>query len=109
MHQEKCTLTWDAHSDHLRDMMKEMMNDEFADVTLITEDKKHIKAHKNILSASSPVFKDVVKLELGGKPVIYLKSINYSEMESIMQFIYLGEATFYRVSQKKVSFVENYH
>ena len=56
MHLEKYTLTWNAYSDHLRDMLKEMMmNEEFADVTLVTEDKKHIKAHKNILSACSPV------------------------------------------------------
>ena len=28
-------------------------------------------------------------------PVIYLRGIQYSEMESILQFIYLGEAKFY--------------
>merc|ERR1712020_492068 len=76
--------------------MKEMMmNDEFADVTLVTEDKKHIRADKNILSACSPVFKDIFKLEQSAKPIIYLKGINFSKLESITQFIYLGEATFY--------------
>ena len=58
MPQEKCSLTWHTYSDHLRNMMKKLMiNDEFADVTIVTEDKKHIKAHKNILSACSPVLK----------------------------------------------------
>ena len=28
-------------------------------------------------------------------PVIYLRGIQYSEIESILQFIYLGEAKFY--------------
>ena len=61
MHQEKYSLTWHTYSDHLRSMMKElMMNEEFADVTLVTEDKKQIKAHINILSACSPVFKGFV-------------------------------------------------
>ena len=56
MHQEKYSLTWHSYSDHLRGMMKElMMNDEFSDVTLVTEDKKQIKANINILSACSPV------------------------------------------------------
>ena len=56
MHPKKYSLTWDAYSNHLRNMMKEMKNDDFADVTLVTEDMEHIRAHKNILSASSPVF-----------------------------------------------------
>ena len=95
MNSEKYCLTWYAYSDHLKDMMKEMMNDDFTDVTLVTEDKKHIKAHKNILSACSPVFKEIVKIDKNGKQIIYLKGINFSELESIIQFIYLGEATFY--------------
>ena len=76
-------------------MKQLMMNDDFADVTLVSDDKKHIKAHKNILSACSPVLKDIVNLERSAKPIIYLKGVQYSELESIMQFIYLGEATFY--------------
>ena len=87
--------TWHTYSAHLRDMMKElMMNYDFTDVTLVTEDRKHIRAHKNILSTSSPVFKAIVKLDLNAKSIIFLRGINFSELESIMQFIYLGEAIF---------------
>ena len=76
--------------------MKElMMNEDFTDVTLVTEDKKHIKANANILSACSPVFKAILKKQKNSSPIIYFRGIQYSEMESIMQFIYLGEATFY--------------
>ena len=81
MHPEKYNLKWHTHSDYLRTMMKEMMNDDFTDVTLVSEDKKQIRAHKNILSACSPVFKDIVKLEQSAKSVIYLRSINFSELE----------------------------
>ena len=50
MQQEKYNLSWHTYSDHLKSMMKElMMNEEFSDVTLVTEDKKYIKAHMNIL------------------------------------------------------------
>ena len=48
MDQEKISLTWHTYLDHLRDMMKELMKDDFTDVTLVSEDRKHIKAHKNI-------------------------------------------------------------
>merc|ERR1711911_287914 len=71
------------------------MNEDFADVTLVTEDKRHIKANVNILSACSPVFKDILKRGNNSSPIMYLRGIQFSEMESIMQFIYLGEATFY--------------
>ena len=96
MHQEKYSLTWHTYSDHLKSMMKElMMNEDFSDVTLVTEDKKQIKANINILSACSPVFKDILKKDKNSDPIMYLRGIQFSEMESIMQFIYLGEATFY--------------
>ena len=77
-------------------MMKElMMNEDYSDVTLVTEDKKHIKANANILSACSPVFKEVFKRDKNSSTIMYLRGIQFSEIESILQFIYLGEATFY--------------
>ena len=95
MHPENFSLKWHTYSDHLRDMIKElMMNEDFSDVTLITEDKKQIKANISILSACSPFFKDILMKEKNSITLIYLRGIQYSEMQSIMQFIYLGEATF---------------
>ena len=97
MYQEKYSLTWHNYSDHLKKMMKEMMMDEdYADVTLVTEDKKQIRANISILRACSPVFKEILKKEKNLSPIVYLRGIQYSEMESIMQFIYLGEASFYQ-------------
>ena len=96
MDQEKYNLKWHAYSDHLKNMMKElMMNEDYSDVTLVTEDKKQIKANINILSACSPVFKDILKKEKNSNQIMYLRGIQFQEMKSIMQFIYLGEATFY--------------
>ena len=95
--QDKYTLTWHRYSDHLKEALKEMMtSSEFADVTLVSDDKKQIRAHRNILSACSPVFKNILQLDSKNvNPVIYLRGIQHSEIESIMQFIYLGEAKFY--------------
>ena len=77
-------------------MMKElMMNEDLSDVTLVTEDKKQIKAHINILSACSPVFNEILTIDKNSSPIVYLRGIQYPEMESIIQFIYHGEATFH--------------
>ena len=96
MYQQKYRISWPTYSDHLKSMMKElMMNDDLSDVTLVTEDKKHIKANINILSACSPVFKFALKTHKTSSPIMYLRGIQYSEILSILEFIYLGEATFY--------------
>ena len=63
MREEKYTLNWHTYSDHLRDILKEMSSDDsFADVTLVTDDKKQMKAHWNILSASNSVFKEILQI-----------------------------------------------
>ena len=97
MDQEKYTLHWDTYSEHLRNILKEISFDaSFADVTLVTDDKKQMKAHRNILSACSSVFKEILQIDTNNNhPVIYLRGIQHTEIESILQFIYLGEAKLY--------------
>ena len=93
---EKYNLTWHKYSDHLRDIMKAMMtSNAFTDVTLVCEDKLQIKAHKNILSACSPVFDNMLQNDRNTHSIIYLRGIACSDMESLLQFMYYGEATCY--------------
>merc|ERR1712243_316969 len=73
-----------------------MSSNELTDVTLVSEDKKLFKAHKIVLSASSPVFKTIISDNTSSSPTIYLRGIQSYEIESILEFIYLGEATFYQ-------------
>ena len=90
-------LTWHTYTDHLREMLHGMMtSDELTDVTLVAEDKKHYKAHKVVLSACSKVFKSIIGDNYSLNPIIYLRGILSYELESILQFIYLGQATFYQ-------------
>merc|ERR1712243_343706 len=97
MDQERFNLTWQTYTDHLREMLHNMMtSEELTDVTLVTEDKKQFKAHKVVLSASSPIFKSIISENCTTNPLIYLRGIQSHEIESILQFIYLGEATFYQ-------------
>ena len=90
---EQYSITWHSYSDHLRNLMQEMLgSDDFKDVTLVSDDKQSIKAHRNILSTCSPVFKNILQMEgQSNHPVIYLKGIKYSEIDAILKFIYWGE------------------
>ena len=76
-------------------MLHEMMKSSYiADVTLVCDDKIQFKAHLIILSACSSVFKSIINDLSQNSSVIYLRGIQHQEMESILEFIYLGAATF---------------
>ena len=91
-------MAWESqsYSDHLKEMLQEMFTaNSFTDVTLVTDDKKHIQAHRNILSASSPVFKDIFQADRKNQnhPVIYLRGIKSLDLEAILEFIYLSQTS----------------
>jgi len=97
--QEKYNISWKSYSDHLPKMLREMMTTEaLTDVTLICDDKKKIKAHRNILAACSPVFKTIFESSEASHPIVFLKGIKHSEMNSILNFLYLGETNYHRDS-----------
>merc|ERR1711939_69370 len=78
-------------------MLKLMESNEAADVTLVCEDKTKFKAHKFVLMSCSPVFQSIINdLPKIGDSVIYPRGVLAQEMKSILQFMYLGQATFYQ-------------
>jgi len=78
--------------------LKELRNDNhFTDVTLACEDGKQIKAHKVLLSSSSNFFQDILINNPHQHPLLYLKGIKSSELENIIDFIYIGQT---QVGQK---------
>ena len=89
---EKYTLNWHTFSDHLKLMFKDLYQEgSHSDVTLVSDDQTQFKAHKIVLSACSPVFKKIIESNPSQHPLIYLRGIQSYEMESILQFMYLGE------------------
>ena len=97
MNSEKYNLEWHSYTDHLRNMLHEMRkSNDLTDVTLVCDDKRQFKAHKIVLSACSSVFKSIINDLPHNSSVIYLRGIQHQEMESILEFMYLGVATFYQ-------------
>ena len=93
---EKYFLNWDTFSEHLKLMFHDLyQNGRYTDVTLVSDDQSQFKAHKIVLSACSPVFKKIIDSNPSQHPLIYLRGIQSYEMESILQFMYLGEGKFY--------------
>ena len=93
---EQFNLNWHTYNDHLREMMQNLMqSNESTDVTLMCEDKTKFKAHKFVLNACSPVFQSIISDLPQKDPIIYLRGIHSQEIKSILQFMYLGQATFF--------------
>ena len=103
MSSEQFNLNWHTYDEHLKELMQGLLeSSKSSDVTLVCEDKTKFKAHKFVLIACSPVFQSIID-DLPNKEdsVIYLRGVLSQEMKSILQFMYLGQATFYqdRVSE----------
>ena len=93
---EKSIINWNTFSEHLQSMFKDLYEEEkHSDVTLVCDDQIQLKAHKIVLRACSSVFKKIIDNNPSEHPLIYLRGIQSYEMESILQFVYLGEAKFY--------------
>ena len=87
-------LCWDSYPSHLRTMLVGMMTSSaYTDVTLVCGDQVQFKAHKVVLSASSPVMRNILESNNSDNPLIYLRGVQHEDMEAILQFIYLGEVT----------------
>ena len=76
-------LTWDNHRKNASEAFSSLRNDEFfSDVTLACQDQQ-FKAHKVVLAACSPFFKQVLKIHQHPNPLIFLKGVEVRHMEAL--------------------------
>ena len=93
MDRETYNLTWHNFETSAKESFKQLLSDaNFVDVTLVTDDDKHIKAHKVILSASSSVLSQMMSRNPHPHPMIFLIGTKYKNIRKLIDFIYLGQA-----------------
>ena len=68
-------------------------SDSFTDVTLVSEDNKHIQAHKIILSAGSEYFRDILSDKSHPHPMLCLDNVASEDLAWIIQYLYVGEVS----------------
>jgi len=88
---EKFCLRWNDFETNISSAFKELRDDkDFFDVTLSCDDEQ-IQAHKVILSACSPFFRNVLRRNPHPHPLLYLKSVRYADIQAVLNFMYHGE------------------
>ena len=64
---------------------------ELSDVTLASHDGKKFKAHKIVLTASSPVFREILTDTSNSLPIVYLRGVEGNMLNHMLDFVYKGE------------------
>merc|ERR1712130_1094978 len=88
---DKFCLKWNEFESNISGAFKELREDkDFFDVTLACEDEQ-MQAHKVILSACSPFFRSILRRNKHPHPLLYLKGVKYTDLVSVLDFMYQGE------------------
>jgi len=88
---EKFCLRWNDFESNISVAFRELREDkDFFDVTLACDDNQ-LSAHKVILSACSPFFRNILRRNPHQHPLLYLRGVRHSDLQSVLNFMYHGE------------------
>ncbi|XP_020279400.1 protein abrupt-like isoform X2 [Pseudomyrmex gracilis] len=88
---QQYALKWnDFHTNILSTFRNLRDEEDFVDVTLAC-DNCSFTAHKVVLSACSPYFRQLLKANPCQHPIIILRDVSSQDMESLLRFMYHGE------------------
>ena len=88
---EKFCLKWNDFESNVSGAFREIREErDFFDVTLACDDNQ-MEAHKVIISACSPMFRNILRRNPHQHPLLYLRGVKYKELENVLNFMYQGE------------------
>ena len=97
MSQEKFCLKWNDFQSTVSGSFGTLRKEEdFFDVTLVSDDESKLPAHKLVLSACSSFFKTILKKNKHSHPLIYLSGVNSANLSFILDYVYQGEVQIYQ-------------
>jgi len=88
---EQYSLKWTNYQRNVTSSFKTLLeNEEFVDVTISAEGKS-CSAHRVVLSAASPYFRNLLSsLKAWQHPVLVLRDISHLDITAILEFVYDG-------------------
>ena len=89
--QQQFCLRWNDFQTNMVASFKHLKDEKsFTDVTIACEGQS-TKAHKMILCACSPYFKNLLEQNPAKHPIIILKDVPFQHLTAILEFMYAGE------------------
>ena len=97
MSSEKFSLKWSNFQSNVSKSFSSLRNEkEFSDVTLISDDRRLLPAHKVVLSTCSEYFKDILTKSKHHNPLICLEGVTDADLNRVLDYIYYGEIQVYQ-------------
>ena len=94
---EKFNLKWNDFHSNVSKSFGLFRNESYLhDVTLVSEDFKHIPAHKLVLSTSSEYFRNIFQQTRQTQPLICLDGVNSVDVQNVLDYVYNGEIRIYQ-------------
>ena len=69
---------------------------EFFDVTLVSDDQKQIMAHKVVLSSCSEYFRNILKTNKHSHPMLCMTGITSIDLDNVLNYVYHGEVKIFQ-------------
>ena len=103
---EKLCLKWNDFQDNVKTAFQRLRADKyFTDVTLVCEDGKQFESHKVIMVSSSPFFQNLLTRNPHPHPLVYMRGMKSDDLDSILDFLYTGEANVYQENLDSFLFI----
>merc|ERR1712243_33296 len=95
--EEKFCLKWNDFQENTLKTFSNLRNEEeFFDVTLVSEDQKQMMAHKVVLSSSSQYFKNILKTNKHSHPMLCMTGLTSMDLKNVLDYIYEGEVQIFQ-------------
>jgi len=88
---ENFCLKWDEFEQNIIGAFKDLRKEkDFYDVTLVCGEKQ-VQAHRVVLAACSPTFREMIRSSPHHHPVLYMRGIRHTDLVAMLDFMYHGE------------------
>ena len=94
---EKFSLKWNDFQSNISKTFSSLRTEEeFFDVTLVSDDQHQVSAHRVVLSACSQYFKNILKNNRHSNPLLCLDGVTSSDLQFVLDYIYHGEVQIFQ-------------